>query len=411
MSRKPSRTKISVLHQLCNLIPGGVVNRLASEYGVDRKARRFSPWSHVVALLYTQFTHATSLNDVCDALQNHAGKLSRIRQAKAPTRNTLSHANRQRDGRMAQALFWEVFDHLTSSHLGFAKPNHASVPRRFKRAISIIDTSTIALVVHSIDWAKHRRRKAAAKLHLNLDLRSMLPNYVRVGSAGEADNTKARELCADLQDGEIVVFDRAYVDFGHLYDLDQRGVSWVTRAKYNQGYKVVQPHSQPSGIILQDDLIVMKEYLTRTKYPQGLRLIRARVQVKNESTELVFLTNNLQWAPTSIADLYKSRWQIEVFFKQLKQTLQLYDFLGYNENAVLWQIWTALLLYILLRFLAYIHTWNHTFKRFFCLLRACVWEGFQIASLVHNCGTARGSIRIRGTPHQAYLPGFNDFVL
>jgi RNAse (barnase) inhibitor barstar len=119
-----------------------------------------------------------------------------------------------------------------------------------------------------------------------------------------------------------------------------------------------------------------------------------------------FLTNNLEWAPSSIADLYKSRWQIEVFFKEIKQTLQLCDFLGHNKNAVLWQVWTALILYVLLRFLAFANRWQHGFKRFFCLLRACVWDNVLISSLASLCGTAGGLPKMRAAPEQMYLPGF-----
>ena len=276
MSRKPTRTNLSVLAQLCNLIPAFLVSKIARQSGVDKKARTFSPWSHLVALLFAQFTHALSLNDVCDALKNHAGKLLRIRDASPPSKNALSHANRQRDGDMAQTLFWEILNHLTTMCPRFGGQTFKGMPRRFKRAVYAVDSSTIRLVVNCIDWARHRRRKAAAKLHL----------------------------------------------------------------------------------------------------------------------------------ASSIAELYKSRWEIEVFFKEIKQTLQLCDFLGHNKNAVLWQVWTALILYVLLRFLAFANSWQHGFKRFFCLLRSSVWDGVLIASLASLCGTARGAPAMRAAPEQLYLPGF-----
>ena len=125
-----------------------------------------------------------------------------------------------------------------------------------------------------------------------------------------------------------------------------------------------------------------------------------------EEREMEFLSNNLVWAASSIVDLYESRWQIEVFFKEIKQTLQLCDFLGHNKNAVLWQVWTALILYVLLRFLAFANHWQHGFKRFFCLLRSSVWDGFLVASLASLCGTAGGIPATRPGPQQLYLPGF-----
>ena len=406
-ARKPTRTNLSVFAQLCNLIPAFLVSKTARQFGVDKKARTFSPWSHLVALLYAQFAHALSLNDVCDALRHHAGKLSRIRGATPPSKNALSHANRGRDGAMAERLFWEILNHLTGLCPRFGGRRFKGMPRRFKRAVHAVDSSTIRLAANCIDWARHRRRKAAAKLHLRLNLQCFLPAFAIVDTAAHNDNKRARELCAGLQAGEIAVFDKAYVDFEHLFDLTLRGVFWVTRAKDNMRYRVRKRLlKKPAGNILRDDLIVLTGEKTRGKYPEVLRLVRAIVEVDGEEREMVFLTNNLVWAASSIADLYKSRWQIEVFFKEIRQTLQLCDFLGHNKNAVVWQVWTALILYVLLRFLAFANHWQHGFKRFFCLLRSSVWDGFLIRSLAALCGTAGGPPAMRAAPEQLYLPGF-----
>jgi hypothetical protein len=389
------------------LIPGFLVSKIARQRGVDKKARTFSPWSHVVALLFAQFTHALSLNDVCDALKSHAAKLFRIRGAAAPSKNAFSHANRERDGAMARMLFWEILDHLTGMYPKFGGQRFKGMPRRFKRAVHAVDSSTIRLVVSCIDWARHRRRKAAAKLHLRLNLRCFLPAFAIVDTAAHNDNRRARELCAGLAEGEIAVFDKAYVDFAHLLDLTLRGVFWVTRAKDNMRYRVKKRLLRKrQGNILRDDLIVLRGGKSREKYPRVLRLVRAIVEVDGEEREMEFLTNNLEWAASSIAELYRSRWQIEVFFKEIKQTLQLCDFLGHNKNAVLWQVWTALILYVLLRFLAFANSWQHGFKRFFCLLRSSVWDGVLVAGLASLCGTASGVAAMRASPEQLYLPSF-----
>lgn len=407
MPRKPTRTELTVLAQLCNLIPAFLVAKIAHASGVDKKARTFSPWSHVVALLYAQFTHALSLHDVCDALKNHAAKLLRIRGATPPAKNTFSHANRERDGAMAQTLFWEILKHFTTTCPEFGGKSFSGMPRRFKRAIYAVDSTTIQLAVNCIDWARHRRRKAAAKLHLRLDLQSFLPSFAIVDTAAHNDNKRARELCAGLEAGEVALFDKAYVDFAHLHDLTERDVFWVTRAKDNVQYRVKKRLiKKPKGNILRDDLIVLTGTATKGKYPQLLRLVRALVEVDGKLRQMQFLTNNLDWAASSIADLYKCRWQIEVFFKEIKQTLQLCDFLGHNKNAVLWQVWTALILYVLLRYLAFRNSWRHGFKRFFCLLRSSVWDGVLIASLASLCGTAGASPPLRAAPHQLYLTGF-----
>jgi hypothetical protein len=246
---KPTAGKFSLLRQLCNFIPPHLVPRLARETGVDDQARTFSPWSHVVSLLYAQLTHSLGLNDVCDALRLHSGSLSALRGATPPPKNTLSHANRRRDPKMAEQLFWAVLEHLQTLQPTFGGNRRPRFAFRFKRLIHVVDSTTIQLMARLLDWAKHRRHKAAAKCHVRLDLQTFLPRCAIVATASEHDNRRARELCANVQAGEIVIFDKAYLDFAHLADLSQRGVFWVTRAKDNLQCRVVrklQEGTEPS---------------------------------------------------------------------------------------------------------------------------------------------------------------------
>ena len=191
---KPSKHKMTVLSQIFKLIPRNLIPKLANEFGIDRQSRVFSPTSHVLALVFGQLTHALGLNDICDTLRNHCGLVSKIRDCVPPSRNGLSHANRNRDAGMAEKLFWEVLAHLNEISPNF--PN-------------------------CLDWAKHRRRKAAAKMHLRLDLRSFLPNFILVKTAGTHDSAEAPALCVGINEGEIVIFDKAYVDFKHLWTQAQ----------------------------------------------------------------------------------------------------------------------------------------------------------------------------------------------
>jgi hypothetical protein len=192
-------------------------------------------------MLFAQLTHAIGLNDVCDALGLHSGPLSALRGATAPSRNNLSHANKHRDAALAERLFWSVLDHLQKLSPGFATGRRGKgLARRFRRVIHVVDSSTIALIASCIDWAKHRRRKAAAKLHVRLDLHSLLPRFVLVESAKAADSIRAAELCAGVKAGEIIIFDRAYVDFVHLGVLNEEGVYWVTRSKESLCLSVVK---------------------------------------------------------------------------------------------------------------------------------------------------------------------------
>jgi len=221
----PAASKLNLLRQICNFIPEFLVSKIARETGADEKARTFSPWSHVVALLYAQLTHSIGLNDVCDALQLQSGPLSSIRGATPPSRNNLSHADKIRPAEMAEKLFWSVFGRLGNLSPCFVSGKGGRrLARRFKRTIHLVDSTTLPLIASCMDWAKHRRRKAAAKCHLRLDLQSFLPRFAIVDTARHADARRAREVCAGIKAGEIVIFDKAYVDFEHLADLALREV-------------------------------------------------------------------------------------------------------------------------------------------------------------------------------------------
>jgi hypothetical protein len=407
-SKLPTASNFTVLRQLCNYIPPHLVPKIARDTGVDEQARTFSPWSHVVSLCYAQVTHSIGLNDVCDALQLNSGPLSALRGATPPTRNNLSHANKVRDAEMAEELFWEVF-----SYLGELSPKFVSgkagkrFARRFKRTIHVVDSTTIQLIASCMDWAKHRRRKAAAKCHLRLDLQSFLPRFAIVDTARHADAKRAREVCAGVQAGEIVIFDKAYVDFEHLWDLEQREVVWVTRAKENQQLVVMETYPvREGGKVVSDELVGLKNAPSQKAYPELMRRVTAWVEVDGQERLMVFLTNQLTWSPESIAELYRCRWQIEVFFKQIKQTLQLADFLGTTANAVRWQVWTALLVYLLLRYVAFLANWAHSFSRLFAVIRTCLWRKFDLLGLLARYGTAGGSFRYLGRPEEAFFPGF-----
>jgi len=402
---KPTRSNFNIARQICNHIPQHEVSKIARETGADDLARTFSPWSHVVSLAVAQLTHSIGLNDLCDSLQLHSGPLSSIRAATPPSRNGLSHANRERPAEMGEQLFWRTLDHLTQRSPGFTGGKRRGPAFRFKMPIHVIDSTTTELVANCMDWAKHRRRKAAAKTHMRLNLQTLLPSFVIVDTAGEHDNKRARELCAGLKSGEISLFDKAYVDYEHLRDLDERGVSWVTRAKENMAYEVLRsmPKSKDEKI-LKDEVVVLSN--PNKPDPELMRRVVAMVEVDGEEREMTFLTNNLEWSPRSVADLYRCRWQIEVFFKQIKQTLQLADFLGHNANAVRWQVWIALLVYVLLRYLSYLSKWGHNFTRLFTILRAVLWEKVDLLKLLTCNGTAGGSFRNLARPEQAYFPGF-----
>jgi hypothetical protein len=403
MNKKaPTRANVVALKQILNLIPRGLINRHARETGVDAKSRTFSVLSHLSAMLFAQLSHAIGLNDVCDWLRLKAPVLSRF-GVTPPARNTLSNANKTRSADFAEKLFWAVLGHLQQVHPDFAAGRKGKgVLRRFKVRIHAVDSTVIQLVANCMDWAKHRQRKAAAKMHLRLDLHSFLPSFAIVDTAAHHDNKRAREVCAGIAPGEIVVFDKAYVDFDHLFDLLARDVWWVTRAKDNMKFHVVKNLTKGHGGIVKDQIVSLKG---RHKGMQ-VRRVDAWVEVDGELKRMVFISNNFAWSPRSVSDLYRRRWDIEVFFKQVKQSLKLGSFLGHSANAVRWQVYTALLVYVLLRFQAYLSDWGHSFTRLFAVTRSTLWERLDLLALLKSYGTASGRFKVIGALNTAWLPGF-----
>ena len=385
------------------------------------------------------------MNDICDSLSNHAGTLEQLRNCTPPSRNGLPHANKTRNADMPEELFWEVYELLSKAYPDFltSSRNYPGLPHRFRtRTIRAVDSTTIQLAAFSMGRAKHRRQKAAAKMHTALNMRSFLPNFVIVKSARDSDPKSAWELCADMNAGEVVLFDKAYIDFKYLQTLSGRGVSWVTRFNETCSYEVIGQQAtageqkssasasataEPEGLekpagkdvgqqvsgrrryvrkkcrILSDERIRLTGISTREHYPEELRLVTAEVEIKGRMVQMTFITDNLEWSAFTICRLYQCRWGVELFFKEIKQTLQLADFLGHDENAVRWQIWTALLTYLLLRFVAWHGKWRHPFSRLFTLVRAVLWNFFLLASLIECCDTVRERRKraIRGSPETA----------
>ncbi|MBU6411378.1 MAG: IS4 family transposase, partial [Verrucomicrobia bacterium] len=263
---------------------------------------------------------------------------------------------------MAETLFWRVVEHLKTQSPGFAAGRRHGPAWRFKMPIHVIDSTTLELTANCMDWAQHRR----------LNFQSLLPGFVVVDTAAEHDNKRARGLCADLKSGEIALFDKGYVDFARLRDLDGRGVFGVTRAKEGMSYDVIKPMPRSKDPkILADEIVHRRD--PNKPAPALMRRVVALVEGDGQEQAMTFLTNHFEWSPRSVADLYRCRWQIGAFFKQIQQTLQLADFLGHNANAVRWQVRMALLPCVLLRYLTYLSRWAHSFTRLFTLLRAAQW--------------------------------------
>ena len=396
-----------MFRQVGNLIPDHMIPVLAREHKLD--TRGYSATSHIYSLIYGHLSHALSLNEICDALAVHEAEFLRMRGATPPARNTFSNANRTRDPGVAEAMYWQMLEHLQAICPGFTQyKKHSGFIFRLKRGIFAIDSTTLQLTLASIDWARHRRKKAAAKCHMRLNIGTFLPTFAVVEDAAHHDGKRAEALCRGMVAGDVLLADRAYVDFLFLAGLEERGVFFVLRSKRNMVY-TVSKKLPCKGKIIKDELVRADGQTSATDYPGVLRMVTALVEVDGVEREMTFITNNTSWSARTIAELYRARWAIESFFKEIKQTLQLRDFVGTNEKAVKWQVWTGLLTHLLLRFLRHISRWSHSFSRCVGIVRNALWVKADLRELLVCYGTAGGPHRPVISAKEPFLPGFEAF--
>lgn len=394
---KATRTVYTILRQIATIIPREIVFDAAEKF--DIKYRTFDPWSHLVTLVIVQLSRQESLNGICDIAKACAYEWDRAGLA-VPRRNTLANANKMRNPAMAETVFWKLLDYLKAIDPDFASGRYEGYLARMKKhRIFLLDSSTIQLALNCFDWAKHRRAKAAAKLHLTLELATRLPSFAVVEEASHHDSTRAASCTANLVNGDVLVADRAYVDFPFFDSLAERGIVFVTRTKQNLLFDTVQEFRQPpeditterKTQILSDEKVRPSSKTTQAKfksYDGCLRRVKALVEVRDEMREMTFLTNNFAWSARTIAELYRARWGIETFFKEIKQTCQIHDFIGYSEKAVKWQVWCGLIAHLLLRYIRHLAEWKSSFSRLAGIVRGSLWLKKKLLSLLSLYGTA-----------------------
>ena len=330
----------SMFSQLLKLFPRTEFQSLVKRTHAERHARGFTCWGQFVAMLFCQLGRAHSLREICGGLRSSEGKLKHL-GITAPSRSTLAYANEHRPWQLYRAVFQELLGRCQR-----AVPARRKF--RFKNKLVSLDSTVIDLCATLFDWAKFRRTKGAVKLHCLLDHDGYLPSVVVVTEGKRHDVRVARTLRFDS--GTIVVMDRGYVDYAWFGRLTIEGVFFVTRLKDNALYRVVERRRPPERSPVQrDEVIRLTGVAAETKCPHDLRRVEVYDPEKDET--LVFLTNHLAFGATTIAAIYKDRWQIELFFKALKQNLKIKTFVGTSANALKVQVWTALIAMLLLKYL------------------------------------------------------------
>jgi hypothetical protein len=352
----------SLFSQLLQHFPRTEFDRLAREHGMERAAKGFTSWTQFVAMLFSHLAHADSLREICYGLACCLGKLSHLGIARAPKRSTLSYANAHRPAAFFEALFWRTLSRLRDNG-GLRRRKKRF---RFKNTLLSLDSTTVSLCLSLFPWASYRRAKGGVKVHVLLNHDDYLPEFVHIGEARAHDRLAARFL--RLARGSIVAFDRAYNDYKLFGQWAEAGIFFVTRMKEKACYVVLENFKLPqSRNILSDQSIRLTGVGAQEACPHVLR----RVVVWDQANlrEIVLLTNHLAFGPTTIAAIYKDRWEIELFFKTLKQNLKIKTFVGTSENALRIQIWTALIALLLLRWLTYLSHETWSFSNLASMLR------------------------------------------
>jgi hypothetical protein len=335
----------SIFGQILHLFSKREFFEAVYETQAERGAKGFSCWDQFVAMLFCQLGQAHSLREICGGLASCFGKAKHLGLQSAPKRSTLSYANEHRPWQLYERVFYQLLEKCRQLDFGKRKFLFKSSPRLFG-----LDATVIELCASLFDWAKFRQTKGAVKLHLLLDHDGYLPMFAHI-TDGKVHEVKVAQNMA-FPPGSIVAIDKGYIDYELFWNWNQGGVFFVTRQKDNARFRILEERTIPKNRnILRDQMIELESFYSHQKYPGVLR----RVEVWDEENEkvIVLLTNHMTFGATTIAARYKDRWQIEIFFKLIKQNLRIKTFVGTSKNALLIQIWTALIAILILKYLKF----------------------------------------------------------
>ena len=359
----------SLFSQVLSLVDRMDFHRLVLKHDAERHAKGYSSWSHFVAMLFCQLAQAKSIREICGGLACCTGKMRHLGLKDFPKKSTLSYANVHRPWEMYRDLFYLLLERYRGTITGRKKKF------RFRNKLLSLDSTTISLCLSMFPWAQFRQAKGAVKLHLLLDHDGYLPSYAYISNGKKHDVTVARKV--PLSKGSIVTMDRGYNDYSLFSSWTRSGIYFVTRMKDNAVFNVVKEReSQLHSTILADQFIKFTGLGAWEKCPHILRRVVVWDDVHNE--EIVLLTNHFSLVASTISAIYKDRWEIEIFFKTLKQNLKVKTFVGTSENALYIQIWTALIAMLIIKYLHHLSTFSWSLSNLVSLLH---WNLFTYREL------------------------------
>ena len=370
---------VTLFSQILQHIDRNIFNKVVEEYSTDKHNKGINSWTHLVTMLFCQFAKCQSIRETTNGLWSISGNLNHLGiQKKSPSKSSLSYINATRDWQMFRELFYLLYE-------DFQKRGHFKRKKfkGIKRKIFMLDSTIISVCIKVFDWAKYKKEKGAIKLHTLLDYDGCMPKYVYMTEGKRADVKHANYML--MPPGSVIVADRAYIDFKMLYRWMKDKIIFVIRLKDAIKYEQVEEFALPEEKdqqIIKDEKIRLTGDDTRDLYPEYLR--RVVVYSETDKSDVEIVTNNFSWAASTIAELYKQRWQVETFFKELKQHLKIKSFLGTNENAMWIQIWTALITLLLMKYLKEISKYNWSLSNLIAFLRMNLFVKILLAEWLDN---------------------------
>jgi hypothetical protein len=330
----------TIFSQLLGFLPKNRLKRFVGQHQGDRYVKKMTVWNQLVILMYAQATGKESLREIETGLQTHPGIWHHL-GIQTVAKSTVARVNNTRSSKIFENLFYATLEQCKDT-----------IPKRnftFDNPLYSLDSTTISLCLSMFDWAHHRSAKGAVKIHTLLNNRSYIPELLNISTGKMSDVTAAKIMNLSIPRGSIVVFDRGYLDYEWWKTLEDKGIFFVTRPRVSGLCIVSNKHREPQGSILSDDVVWVGDIL-QARYPKQMR----RVKYLNDDGKIYeYLTNNFILTGEEIALVYKERWQIELFFKWIKQNLKIKSFLGTSENAVLSQIWIAMTFYLILSYVKF----------------------------------------------------------
>lgn len=364
----------SIFGQILQIFSKQEFYQAVMETGAERGAKGFSCWQQFVAMMFCQVGQAQSLREICGGLASSLGKLRHLGVKGAPNRSTLSYANEHRPWQLYQTIFYQLLRRCR----GLAKGKKKF---RFRNKLFSLDLTVIPLCASLFDWARYKRTKGAVKLHLLLDHEGYLPVFAHISDGKEREFSVARKL--SFPKGSIVAVDRGYIDYALFRRWTDEGSFFVTRERGNANFHVLDEKPVPQDrAILKDQAIHLGEYYSRRRYPYLLR--RIEVWDEKNARVVVLLTNHFGFGATTIAAIYKDRWQIEIFFKTIKQNLKIKSFVGTSPNALMIQIWTALIAILILKYLQFLSRFAWSLSNLVAMLRYNLFTYRDLWTWINN---------------------------